>query len=86
VSQRQKLIQAIRDNPKDVRFDDACKVAKWLGYVESGGKGGHRAFAKPGDPEGLNFQSVKGGKIPAYQARQLIAAIDKHESGSSDDD
>lgn len=78
-SKREKLIAAIRNNPKDVRFDDACKVARWLDFTASGGKGQHAAFSRSGEPVGLNFQTTKDGKIPPYQAKQLIAMIDKYE-------
>jgi hypothetical protein len=78
VSKRVKLIEAIRENPKDVRFDDACKVAAWLGFRGRGGAGSHRSFSRPGEPIGLNFQN-RDGKIPPYQARQLIEMIDKYE-------
>jgi hypothetical protein len=77
VSSRAKLLAAICNNPKDVRFNDACKVASWLGFTWKGGKGRHRAFQRPGEPGGLNFQNHKG-KIPTYQARQLIAMIEKY--------
>ena len=78
-SKREKLIAAIRNNPKDVRFDDACKVARWLGFTGSGGKGQHAAFSRPGEPTVLNFQPRKDGKIPPYQAKQLISMVDKYE-------
>jgi hypothetical protein len=78
VSQRDKLIASIRRNPKDVRFDDACKVAVWLGVTGKGGSGtSHNAFSRPGEPTGLNFQN-RDGKIPAYQAKQIIEMIDKY--------
>ncbi len=77
MSRRDKLISAVRNNPKDVRFADACQIAVWLGFEHSSGKGSHRAFSRPGEPVGLNFQDRKG-KIPAYQAEQLIAMIDKY--------
>jgi hypothetical protein len=83
VSSRAKLFAAIRNNPKDVRFTDACKVAGWLGFRAKGGKGSHWAFQRPGEPTGLNFQNRKG-KIPPYQARQLIAMMDKYENESDD--
>lgn len=73
-----KLIQAVRTNPRDVRFNDACKIAERLGFVGKGGKGSHAAYSRPGETVGLNFQD-RGGKIPTYQARQLIAMIDKYE-------
>jgi hypothetical protein len=77
VVRREKLIEAIRRNPRNFGFDDACKVANWLGFTHSGGKGSHRAFSRPGEPAVLNFQN-RGGKIPPYQARQLIRMIDKY--------
>lgn len=80
MSVRSKLIGAIRQNPRDVRFDDACRVAGWLGFKGKGGKGAHRAFARVGEAAGLNFQD-RNGKIPPYQARQLIQMIDKYYDG-----
>ena len=84
MSQIDNLIEAVRNNPKDVRYDDACKLAERMGYVSSKEKMGrkpagtsHKAYSKPGDPEGLNFQNRKG-KIPPYQARELIVALDKY--------
>ena len=79
MSRRAKLIKAVRSNPSDVRFDDACKIAEWLGFVHKGGRGSHRAYQRTGEPIGLNFQN-RGGKIPRYQAEQLIAMIDKYEA------
>jgi hypothetical protein len=77
VSSRDKLLAAIRNNPRDVRFDDACKVAEWLGFDQKGGKGQHRAFGRPGEITILNFQS-HNSKIPPYQAKQLIEMMDKY--------
>jgi hypothetical protein len=79
VSSREKLLAAIRNNPKDVRFSDACKVAGWMGFTGKGGKGAHRVFQRPGEITSLNFQD-RGGKIKPYQARQLIAMMDKYGS------
>lgn len=56
MSRRAKLIADIRNNPKDVRFEDACKVAELLGFVGKGGDGSHNAYARPGEPEGQNFK------------------------------
>jgi hypothetical protein len=78
VSRLSKLIQKIRNNPRDVRFDDACKVAEAIGFAAKGGKGDHNSFSRTGEPVGLNFQKRGGGKIKPYQARQLIEMIDKY--------
>jgi hypothetical protein len=77
MSQKKKLIARIRENPNDVRFDDACKVAGWIGFEKKGGKGAHVAWSRHGEPTALNFQN-RDGKIPAYQARQLIEMLNKY--------
>ena len=77
MTQREKLPTMIRQNPKAVRFDDACKVAGWLGFIHNGGQGSHRVFKRLGEPMQLNFQNCNG-VIPPYQARQLIAMLDKY--------
>jgi hypothetical protein len=83
VSQRDKLIAAIRNNPKDVRFEDACKVAEWLGFGAKGGGGSHTTFSRTGEPTGLNFQNCNG-RIPTYQAKQLIEMIDRYYEDEAD--
>ncbi len=77
MSQRAKLIASVRNNPKDVRYEDACTVAEWLGFIAKRGKGSHTTFLRQDEPDGLNFQN-RGGKILPYQARQLIDMIDKY--------
>ncbi|MBP9174074.1 MAG: type II toxin-antitoxin system HicA family toxin [Rhizobiales bacterium] len=86
MNQARKLLSAITANPKGVRFDDACKAAELLGFTHKGGQGSHRAFARPGEPELLNFQN-KGGGIAPYQARQLIRMIERYgdETGKVSD-
>jgi hypothetical protein len=78
MARRDRLIQAVRNNPKDVRFGDACKIAEMLGFVRRGGKGSHRVYVKTGEAVALNFQD-RGGRIKPYQARQLIEMIEKYE-------
>jgi hypothetical protein len=77
MTQREKLLNTIRQNPKAVRFDDACKIAGWLGFIHDAGQGSHRVFKRPGEPIQLNFQN-RNGFIPPYQAQQLIAMLDKY--------
>jgi HicA toxin of bacterial toxin-antitoxin, len=79
VSQLEKLIADLRNNPRDVRFDDACRIAEAIGFVYKGGKGSHRAFARPGEPVQLNFQN-RQGRIPPYQARQLLTMVEKYHA------
>ena len=76
-----KRLAAIRANPRNVRFDDACRAARQLGFVHEGGRGSHRVFKRKGEPVQLNFQD-RDGYIPPYQARQLVRMIEKYGSGS----
>jgi hypothetical protein len=39
---KEKLLAAIRNNPKSVRFEDACRVARLLGFTYTSGEGSHR--------------------------------------------
>lgn len=74
MSQREKLIESIRNNPKDVGFDDACKVAEWLGFIHKGGKGAHRAFCpeRRANPAQLSISQWSHTRISG-------AAIDRHD-------
>ncbi|MFO1352602.1 MAG: type II toxin-antitoxin system HicA family toxin [Gammaproteobacteria bacterium] len=78
MTKRNKQLEAIRNHPKAVRFDDACKVAELIGFVNRGGEGSHRVYARVGEPMILNFQNRKG-LIAEYQAKQLIKMLDKYE-------
>jgi len=79
MTRREKLLAAIRNNPKDVRFVDACKAAEAIGFIRAGGKGSHTVYARAGEATILNFQDCSG-RIPPYQARQLIEMLNKYES------
>ncbi len=81
MSKRDKLIATLMGNPNDCRFSNACKIAEWLDFKYKGGKGSHRVYARAGERETLNFQN-RNVRITAYQARQLIAMIEKY--GSND--
>lgn len=78
MTKRNKRLAAIHCNPREVRFDDACAAAEMIGFSRKGGEGSHRVYAREDEPAILNFQS-RQGLIPAYQARQLIAMLDKYE-------
>ena len=77
MGKQEKLIAGIGDNPKAVRFDEACKLALLLGFVHQGGKGSHRVFKRKGEIIQLNFQN-RNGVIPHYQAMQLLAMLEKY--------
>lgn len=77
MTKKEKIIVSTLNNHKTVRFEDACKIANWLGFIHKSGQGSHRAFAKEGEPTLLNFQN-RNGYISPYQAKQLIEMIEKY--------
>jgi len=79
-----KLIAKVRNNPKDVRFDEACRVAEYLGFTGKGGQGRSQLVLQARRARGgLNFQKRAGGKIKPYQARQLKKLIERYLGSES---
>lgn len=74
---KEKLLDELKSNPKNMRFERLCRIAEHFGFRFRGGKGSHRIFVHQGIPEILNLQDV-GGKAKPYQVRQLIKMIEKH--------
>ena len=67
-------------NPKNVRFDDLCKVCDhFFGLPRQSGSS-HRVYRTPwqGDPR-INIQNHKG-MAKVYQVKQVLKAIEKMES------
>jgi hypothetical protein len=48
MTKREKLLASIRNNPKAVRFEDACAVAIMIDFIHEGGSGSHRVFKRKG--------------------------------------
>ena len=46
---REKIIKHMRDNPKDAKFDDLCKVCDYY-FGEACVKGSHRIYKTPWQP------------------------------------
>jgi hypothetical protein len=75
------ILAQMRKNPRDVRFNDLCKVCDhYFGTPRQGG-GSHRIYKIPwqGDPR-INIQNHKG-RAKVYQVKQVVLAIEKLEVG-----
>ena len=72
-------IKQFKNNPKNVKFSDLCKVCDfYFGEARQSGSS-HRVYKTPwkGDPR-VNIQKSKG-KAKAYQVRQVLKAIERLE-------
>jgi hypothetical protein len=75
------LIEQMRSNPQNVRYVDACTVARALFGEPRQHGSSHRVWKMPwaGDPR-VNMQESKGGKAKAYQVQQLLTAVDRYRA------
>jgi len=72
-----KILEAMRRNPRGIRFSDLCAVCDaHFGAPRQGGTS-HRVYRMPwsGDPR-VNIQQQKGF-AKAYQVKQVLKAIEK---------
>lgn len=72
-----KLLQKALSSPANLRFEEACALARAFGFHLSRVSGSHHIFAREGIRELVNLQEV-GGKAKAYQVRQLLALAERY--------
>lgn len=77
----ERVLEAMRRNPKGVRYADLLAVCEQLFGPARQRSGSHAVFRTPwaGDPR-VNIQNDHG-KAKPYQVRQVLAAIDKLTEG-----
>ncbi len=80
-----KIIDAMKNNPRSVRYADRLKVCKHFFGVPRRSGTSHAVFRTPwpGDPR-VNIQNDHGN-AKEYQVRQVLAAIKKNEEESDGD-
>jgi len=75
-----EIVAQMKQNPKNVRFKDLCKVCDfYFGQPRQAGTS-HRVYKMPweGDPR-VNLQN-ESGKAKAYQVKQVLKAIERLEA------
>lgn len=71
-----KRHQKIKNNPANVRFEEAEAWLLSFGFKEREAKGSHKVFTHPQWDGKLTMQSRKG-MAKAYQVRQALKAIEE---------
>ncbi len=73
------LLNSAINNPQNIRFEDACKLACQMGWNLERIKGSHHIFHHPKAPlireqypQPLNLQRRDDGKAKTYQIRQML--------------
>jgi hypothetical protein len=74
-----KKLKELRNNPKDVKFVDLCKIFEFYFVKPRQTSTSHRIYKTPwqGDPR-VYIQNHKG-KAKAYQVKQVLKAIERME-------
>jgi predicted RNA binding protein YcfA (HicA-like mRNA interferase family) len=75
----EKLEQQARQNPKGVRFKDACALAECRGFTLRRTSGSHRIYTHPDEERPLPLQPDKNGMAKTYQVKQLLELIDRRQ-------
>jgi predicted RNA binding protein YcfA (HicA-like mRNA interferase family) len=72
-----KVLEKILSGSRNIRFEDAVRLAKALGFELDRVSGSHHIFVH-GEVTGLrlNFQPDKNGQMKMYQLRQLLEAME----------
>lgn len=73
-----KLLKKARQSPRNLRFEELCKLALCLGFEFSRQSGSHRMYVHPTLPperRRMNFQEARDGKAKEYQIKQLLDAV-----------
>jgi predicted RNA binding protein YcfA (HicA-like mRNA interferase family) len=72
-----KLLRHALQSPANLRFSEALQLAAAFGFHHVRTSGSHHILSRPGVPTLVNLQNV-GGKAKAYQIRQLLKLVEKH--------
>ena len=75
----ESILQKMKQNPKNISFNNLCKVCDfYFGNARQSGSS-HRVYKMPwqGDPR-VNVQNSKG-KAKPYQVRQVLQAVERLE-------
>lgn len=84
MSKKQKLLQQVLNNSKDVSFKDMVSLIEAFGFTLSRVNGSHHIFTHPNIPELVNIQNVKG-KAKPYQVRQFLTLVETHNLSLEED-
>ena len=72
-----RVLEKILAGSRNIRFEQACRLAKGLGFELDRTRGSHHIFVHNEAPGlRLNLQPDKSGHAKMYQIRQLLDAME----------
>lgn len=80
MSQIEKLLATVRNNPRSVRFDDLLRLVKALGFSLDRQAGSHGIYVHTREEVPfLNLQASSNGMAKAYQVKQVLEVVDMYQ-------
>ena len=70
------LLEKARRTPSALRFEEALRLTRQLGFAKVRHVRGHRIFRHPG-LSAFNLQDTRDGRAKAWQVRRLVDAARK---------
>jgi hypothetical protein len=75
MSKKAKLLDAVRKNPRDVRFTELQSLLEQSGFVLARISGSHHIYRRSGGTI-CSIQRARDGKAKGYPVGQALEAID----------
>ena len=75
---KRKLLERMRNNPRDARFSELVSLIEAHGFVLDRIQGSHRVYKHPNVRELLNVQPRNDGKAKPYQVREFLARVGEY--------
>ncbi len=72
-----KVLRKALASPANLRFAEACALARGFGFHLCRVSGSHHIFVHPNVRELINLQDVRG-KAKAYQVKQLLQIVERN--------
>jgi predicted RNA binding protein YcfA (HicA-like mRNA interferase family) len=88
MGKKDKLFAKIKNNQRNVRFQDFCQLMEYFGFMLERVRGSHHLYQHPDIEEVMNVQPKRDNLAKAYQVQQFLKLIETYElalDGESED-
>lgn len=85
MSKREKLLQRIKNNQKNVRFQDFCTLMGYFGFALVRVRGSHHLYQHPNVEDVMSVQPKKDNMAKSYQVQQFLKLIEAKKLSFADE-
>jgi hypothetical protein len=79
MSKKTKLFAKVKNNQKNVRFEDFCTLMTYFAFILVRVRGGHHLYQNIDIDALMNVQPTSDNLAKAYQVRQFLKLIEEHK-------